>query len=62
VGVARRYAVAQCNADRPKSKVLGADVAVVEQTRLFVREHKNPACPIGEAFNTYSAPCVLGAS
>ena len=36
--------------DQPEQDVLGADEAVVEQARLFLRKHEHPSCPVGEAF------------
>jgi hypothetical protein len=43
--------------------VLGADEAVVEHARFFLRKHKNTSCPVGEAFEhgppPYSA-MILG--
>ena len=35
---------------RPEEDVLGADKAVVQQPRLFLREHQHPPCPVGETF------------
>ena len=36
--------------DQPEQDVLGADVVVVEQARLFLRQDDDSAGPIGEAF------------
>ncbi len=36
--------------DQSEQDVLGADVVVVEQARLFLREDDHPAGPVGEAF------------
>ena len=35
--------------DQAEQDVLGADEAVVEQARLFLRQHQHPSCPVGEA-------------
>ena len=34
--------------DQPQQDVLGADVVVVEQPRLFLGENHNPPGPVGE--------------
>ena len=36
--------------DEAKQDVLGADVRVVEQARFFLRQHHDPAGPIGKPF------------
>ena len=36
--------------DQSQKDVLGADEAVVQQPRLFLREHQYPPCPVGETF------------
>ena len=36
--------------DQPEQDVLGADVVVVEQPRFLLRQHDDPAGPVGEAF------------
>ena len=36
--------------DEPEQDVLGADVVVVEQARLFLGEDDHPSSPIGKAF------------
>ena len=36
--------------DQAEQDVLGADVAVVQQTRFLLRQHHHPPGPIGEAF------------
>ncbi len=36
--------------DQSQKNVLGADEAVVQQPRLFLREHQHPPCPVGETF------------
>ena len=36
--------------DQPEQDVLGADVAVVQQTGFFLREHHDSPSPVGEAF------------
>ncbi len=44
----RRDAVALV--DQAEEEVLGPDVVVVEQARLFLRQHDDPPGPVGEAF------------
>jgi hypothetical protein len=36
--------------DQAKQDVFGADEAVVEHARFFLRKHKHPACSVCEAF------------
>ena len=42
--------------DQPEQDVLGADVVVVEQARLFLRKHDDPAGPVGETFEQDCLP------
>ena len=58
--------------DQPEQNVLGADKAVVQETRFLLRQHQHPSCPVGEAFehltaslsNSYfslpAGPCPIG--
>jgi len=41
--------------DETQQDVLGPDVVVVEQPRLFLGEHDNPAGTICEAFEQWSS-------
>jgi hypothetical protein len=41
--------------DQPKEDVLCADEAVVQEARLFLREHKNPTSPVCESFEHSTA-------
>ena len=58
--------------DQSQEDVLGADEAVVQQARLFLRKHQHPPCPVGETFEhpdrlsfvslCFSAQCTCGLS
>ena len=41
--------------DQAQQDVLGADEAVVQQARLFLRQHQHSSCPVGEAFEHRAA-------
>ena len=41
--------------DEAQQDVLGADEAVVEQARFFLRQHQHPPCPVSEAFEHQTA-------
>ena len=41
--------------DEPEQDVLGADVVVVEEPRLFLGQDDDPASPVGEAFEQDAA-------
>ena len=45
--------------DQSEQDVLGADEAVVEQARLFLRQHQHPSCPVGESFEHVTASIRL---
>ena len=42
--------------DEPEQDVLGADVVVVEEARLFLGQDDDPAGPVGEPFEQESVP------
>ena len=46
--------------DQPEQDVLGADVVVVEEARLFLRQHDDSAGPVGEPFEQVSLPPCSG--
>jgi hypothetical protein len=45
--------------DQPEQDVLGADVVVVEKSRLFLREHDHSAGPVGKPFEQARPPCLI---
>jgi hypothetical protein len=36
--------------DEAEQDVFGADVGVVQEPRFFLRQHHDPACPVGKSF------------
>ena len=44
--------------DQAEQDVLGPDVVVVEEPRLFLREDHDPPCPVGEALEQDDPPLV----
>jgi hypothetical protein len=48
--------------DQAEQDVLGPDVVVVEQARLFLRQHDHSASSIGEAFEHGGDPPLVGIS
>src|SRR4029453_1737267 len=44
--------------DQPEQDVLGADVVVIEEPSLLLREHDDPSCPVGEALKHAKPPGI----